>query len=202
MKEALTMMQYNPIDGNYLTRRFKEIFPSTESFIQELDSAEFPYIEEIMPQHKRAIYSLLYARYGNSCIASYDEHQFKYGLWSIIFMYGPTWVRRLGVQSELRHLTLDEISSGSKAIYNSAVNPSSAPSTATLEELNYINQQNVTKHKKGKVEAFAQYMQLLETDVTEEFIAKFKKLFITIVQPDTPLWYITTPEEQQIIDGE
>lgn len=196
------MIQYNPIDGNYLTRRFKEIFPSTESFIEELDTAEFPYIEELQPQHKTAIYSLLYARYGNSCIASYDEHQFKYGLWSIIFMYGPTWVRRLELQSELRGLSVDQIELGSKAIYNSAVNPSAAPSTATIDELNFINQQNVTKYKKGRVEALSQYMMLLETDVTEEFISRFKKLFITIVQPDTPLWYITTPEEQMIIDGE
>lgn len=199
MKEVLKMMTYNPIDGNYLTRRFKDIFPDTETFVSENQESDLSILSE---KYLSILYALLYGRYGNSCIASYDEHQFKYSMWSIIFMYGPTWVRRLEVQEELRNLDLDELQAGGKSVYNTALNPSSAPSTSSTEELNFINQQNTANHRKGKVEAFANLMTLLETDVSEEFIGKFKKLFITIVQPDYPLWYITTPEEQMIIDGE
>ena len=199
MKEVKKMYPYNPIDGNYLTRRFKEIFPDTETFVSENLDSDLKVLNE---KYLSILYALLYARYANSCIASYDEHQFKYSMWSLIFMYGPTWVRRLEVQDELRKLDIEDLRAGGKAIYNTALNPSNAPGTATTEELNYINQQNTANHKKGKVDAYANLMQLLETDVTEEFISKFKKLFITIVQPDMPLWYITTPDEQMIIDGE
>ena len=199
MKEVKKMYPYNPIDGNYLTRRFKQIFPSTEEFIAGNNESGLKVLDD---KHLGILYALLYARYANSCISSYDEHQFKYSVWSIIFAYGPTWVKRLEVQEELRKLDIEELRAGGKAIYNTALNPSTAPGTASTEELNYINQQNTTNHKKGKVEAYATLMDLLETDVTAEFISKFKTLFITIVQPDMPLWYRTTPEEQMIIDGE
>ena len=195
------MIPYNPDWGNYRTRKFKQIFPTTAIFTEELLRAEFPYIEELQPQHIRALYSLLYARYGNSSIASDDENQFKYGLWSIIFMYGPTWVRRLELQQELRHLSPEEYMAGSRAIYNTAVNPGSAPNTSTLKELPYINQQNTTNYSKSRIEGLSTLNSLLETDVTKEFIDKFKHLFITIVQPDYPLYYVTTPEEQEIIDN-
>lgn len=201
MKEVKKMYPYNPIDGNYLTRRFKEIFSSTEAFTEAYRASDLN-IESLNDQGLKYIYALLYARYGNSCIASYDENQFEYGLWSIIFMYGPSWLRRLEVQAELRSLSMDELKAGGKAIYNTAVNPGSKPGTGSTEELSFINQQNTTNHKRSTIDAYANLMQLLETDVTEEFISRFKKLFITIVQPDVPLWYITTPGEQNILDGE
>lgn len=201
MKEVLTMYPYNPIDGNYLTRRFKEIFSSTEEFITEFRASDLN-LEELTDSSLKYIYALLYAKYGNSCIASYDETQFKYGVWSRIFTHGPSWFRRLEVQAELRKLSIDDLQLGAKAVYNTALNPSSAPSTNTTEELTYINQQNTTKYKKSKLEAYAGLEELLKTDITESFISGFNKLFITIVQPDRPLWYITTPEEQMIIDGE
>ena len=193
------MYPYNPIDGNYITKSFKQIFPTTETFIAENKESDLAILTD---DQLKILFALLYARYGNSRIASYDEHQFKYKVWSIIYMYGPTWAKRLEAQKELRELSLEELQIGGKAIYNNAMNPSSAPTTDTLEELNYINQQNTTKYKKSKAEAIGILLSLLDTDVTEEFISKFKKLFITIVQPDYPLWYVTTPEEQMIIDGE
>lgn len=202
MKEVQKMLQtYNPITGNYYNRKFKEIFPSTEAFIANYRSTDLQ-LESITDDNLSVLYALLYARYGNSVIAADDETQFQYEVYSIIFMYGPTWVKRLEVQDTLRKLSIDELQLGSKAIYNTALNPSAAPTTATLTELNYINQQNTTNHKKSKLEAYGNLMALLETDVTEEFISRFKKLFMIIVQPNYPLWYITTPEEQMILDEE
>lgn len=192
---------YNPITGNYYNRKFKEIFPNTQAFIANYRSTDLQ-LESITDDNLGVLYALLYARYGNSVIAADDETQFAYEVFSIIFMYGPTWVKRLEVQDALRKLSIEDLQLGSKAIYNTALNPSTGPSTNTLTELNYINQQNTTNHKKSKLEAYGNLMALLETDVTEEFINRFKKLFMIIVQPNYPLWYITTPEEQEIIDKE
>lgn len=200
------MIPYNPmIDGNYRTRKFKQIFDDSELFAEQYGESEFVLGaagQAFSTDQLTLIYALLYSRYGNSNIASDDENQFKYKLFATIYMYAPTWLKRLEVQKALRDLSIDELQTGSKAVYNSALNPSGIPSTQSMEELNYINSQNTTNHKRSKLEAYGNLMTLLETDVTEDFINKFKKLFITIVQPDYPLWYVTTPEEQEILEGD
>ena len=134
------------------------------------------------------VYYLLYARYANSTIASISEEQFAYKVFSTIFMYGPTWEKRLEIQSKVRSLTEDEIIVGTKRIHNISMNPSIAPTTDTLDELTTINQQMTDGWKKSKLEGYGILESLLTTDVTEQFIGKFKKLFITVVEPTLPWW--------------
>lgn len=178
--------------GNFRTRTFVEIWNNEEAFANDYNNNGIPV--SISAVSLKTLFYLLYARYGNSNIASSDENQFKYKVFSTIFMYAPAWEKRLDIQKKLRELSDEEIMKGSTAIYNSALNPSTAPSTAALEELPYINQQNATKYKKAKMDAYATLYALIETDVTEELIGKFKKLFITIVEPDRALWYKTEGE--------
>lgn len=173
--------------GNFRTRTFTDIYTEFEAFKEDYETCDIPVT--LNDVNIKTLYYLLYARYGNSCIASSDETQFKYKLFSTIFMYGPAWQKRLDLQTKLMALSDDEIIRGATAIYNSAANPSTAPTTQTLEELNYINTQNTTKFKKSKVEGYSILFDIIKTDVTEEFIGKFKKLFITVVEPDYPLWY-------------
>ena len=45
------------------------------------------------------------------------------------------------------NLSEEDIRLGSKAIYNQALNPQTEPSTKSLEELTYINQQNTTTQR-------------------------------------------------------
>ena len=175
--------------GNFRTRTFADIYTELKDFKEDYVDNGIPVT--ISDANLTTLYYLLYARYGNSNIASSDETQFKYKLFSKIFMYGPAWQKRLEIQKKLMELSDDEIVKGATAIYNSALNPSQAPSTQTLEELNYINSQNTTKYKKSKLEAYAILEELIRTDVTEAFIGKFKKLFITVVEPELPLWYQT-----------
>ena len=175
--------------GNYRTRTFTDIFESFEVFEETYSDCGIP--TTISTTSLTTLYYLLYARYGNSSIASSDENQFKYKVMSTIFMYGPAWEKKLEIQKELTSMDISEATKGTTAIHNAAYNPSQQPSTQTLEELEYINQQNTTKYKKSKIEGYATLYSLIETDVTEEFIGKFKKLFITIVEPNLPLWYQT-----------
>lgn len=181
--------------GNFRTKTFANIYTELKTFQEDYADNGIP--TTISDANLTTLYYLLYARYGNSNVASSDENQFKYKLFSIIYMYGPAWQKRLEIQKKLMEMSDEEMLKGSTAIYNTALNPSQAPSTETVEELNYINSQNTTKYKKGKLEGYAALYSLIETDVTEEFIGKFKKLFITIVEPDYPLWYTTTTEGEQ-----
>ena len=89
------------------------------------------------------LYYLLYARYGNSVISSYDETQFMYKVFSTMFMYGPTWEKRLYIQGKVRTLDETQIIVGSKRINNRSYNPSIAPTTGTLDELTTVNEQIV-----------------------------------------------------------
>lgn len=175
--------------GNFRTRIFTNIYSSFEAFKEDYIGCGIP--TTLSDDNIRTLYYLLYARYGNSNIASSDENQFKYKLFSTIFMYGPAWQKRLDIQTKLIDLKEDEILTGASAIYNAAYNPDQAPTT---EELNYISSQNTTKYKKSKLEGYALLNELIKTDVTESFIGKFKKLFITIVEPDKALWYTTYSE--------
>lgn len=175
--------------GNFRTRTFSQIWNNEETFEKDYNDNGIPV--SISSVSIKTLFYLLYARYGNSSVASSDETQFKYKVFSTIFMYGPAWEKRLEIQKKLLTLTEEEIMKGSTAIYNSAINPSVEPSTETLEELPYINTQNSTKYKKSKIDAYANLYSLIETDVTEQFIGRFKKLFITVVEPTGPLWYVT-----------
>ena len=109
-------------------------------------------------------------------------------LQSIIYQYGREWKKKLEIQENVRALTVEELQKGSTSIYNHAYNPSSGPSTDTLEEVSYINDQNTSKIKRGKAEAYQLMWDLIDSDVTERFLVKFKKLFSQFPTQDVPLY--------------
>lgn len=180
--------------GSFRTHTFAQVFPSFKVFNQKCTETLIPL--KITEQSLTTLYYLLYARYGNSHIANRDQNQFIYSVFSTIFMYGPSWEKRLEVQDKLRGLTEEELLQGSEATYNHAFNPTKQlpGGTSSRDGLEYINDQNKTLYTKSKMEGYANLISLLETDVTEEFIAKFKKLFLTVVAPDYPLLYTTNNE--------
>lgn len=187
------MLPNNSYYGNYRTRTFGEIYPDVEEFILDYNTL-FP--STMKRNDLLNAYYLLCARYMNSHIINTDENQFKYKVASTIFSYGPTWAKRLEVQQILRDMPESDLIAGSKAIYNHSYNPSTAPSTSTTEELLTIDDQNTQTHKKGRLDAYNMLWNMLTTDVTSEFIDKFKKLFIQVAQPDYPLLYVSEEEEE------
>lgn len=180
----------------YSTKLFTEIWSSVEDFMEDYNHVGIP--TTISSESAQTLFFLLYARYGNNPIANYDENQFKYKVFSIIYQYGPTWEKRLEVQKKLRQISDADLLKGGKAIYNTALNPSQAPSTATLEELDYINSQNTTNYKKSAMDAYAQLWQLLDTDVTGPFISKFRVCFKIVIRPERTWIYVTEEDN----DGE
>lgn len=195
-------MIHSNLYGNYRNRRFSEIFPDADTFEAEYKESPLSSGGQAVT-NVQTVYYLLYAQYGNSPIANSDENQFKYKVWSTMFMYGPTWEKRLEVQKKLRELSLDDILTGSAAVYNKAFNDGSAPLNKAEEELKYINEQNRTLYKRSKLDAYGMLSELLRTDVTRQFIGEFKKLFMKVVTPERPLWYVTDEylSAEEIING-
>lgn len=183
----------------YDTKLFTDIYEDVDSFIEDYLEIDLGGLTVNAAQENYGLvpklFYLLYAKYGNTPIANLDENQFKYKLFSVIFMYGPAWEKRLEIQNNIKNLTADELLQGSKSIHNHAYNPSTEPSTSSLEELTYINDQNTSQYKKSKMDAYGQLWNLIATDVTSEFLNKFNVCFKKFVKPANPLIYVTDDEE-------
>lgn len=181
----------NSLYGNYRTRKFTDIFPDATTFVASYNLGITNPSYTITEAQAEFVYYLLYSKYGNSHIASSDENQFKFRLSTLIMQFGPTFFKKLQIQEELRSLSIEELQAGSFQISNHAFNPSTAPSTDSLTQLTKIDQQNTNRWQKSKPEAYNLVLALLDDDLVGDFISNFKRLFITIVEPDCPLWYVS-----------
>ena len=163
------------------------------AFLADAQASGIPL--KISEDTTRTLYWLLLAEYANSTIADDDENQFKNRVFATIFRYGPTWEKRLEIQEKLRNLTEDDLARGTKQIMNKALHPGTEPATSSLEELIQINEQNTVNVKRDKLSGYNLLMGLLETDVTAAFIDRFRKLFMTVVEPERPLLYRNVEED-------
>lgn len=135
------------------------------------------------------LYYLLWARYASSHIRSDYPQQWKMKIMMTVFEYGPTWSKRLEIQEKVRNMSDDEIQKGTIMTYNSAMNPDGAPTTETWDTLKGINSQNKNLYQRGKLDSYAYIDQILKTDVTREFVEKFKKFFDIMASPGMKLDY-------------
>jgi len=168
------------------SRKFCDIFPDVDTFVDGYTNSKLSEVNTV--SNPELVYYLLYARYANWYIIPVDENQWKYKVYSTMFMYGPTWEKRLDMQKRIRELTEDDIRRGSKRIDNLSYNPSTSPSNDSMEPLDTINQQHFNGWEKSPLEGYANLEMLLETDVSEEFIGKFKKLFTRVQRAHTVLY--------------
>ena len=295
---------------NYDTKLMTEIWDDSAKFVYDYKHVGIP--TTISDANATTLFYLLYARYGNNPIANYDENQFKYKMFSVIFQYGPTWEKRLSVQETLRGMSLSDLiddgqlseasssqgttsqtSSGTNGntrtlntqeantgtqavahtgtvrtigdndvqnsgndtvIDNHAFNPGTAPANNAFDPLAYINEQKAQKVTKGtkseqdtdstttynntdtttnnlnkadtgtitdagttsgtvsgtdsksdsmtrtltagKLKAYEKLLELLDSDVTGEFISKFKICFKQFVIPERTWVYMTEEDEE------
>ena len=308
----------------YDTKLMTDVWSDASGFLTDYQNAGIP--TTISNRNPTTLYYLLYAKYGNTPIANYDENQWKYKMFSVIFQYGPTWEKRLDIQTTLRGLQLSDLlddgsyralssQSGSETssktgsdnntrtlnttekntgtsslantgtdttastgtqsvtrtgtvgttgetedIKNHAFNPSTAPAQNAYSPLSYINEQHATKNDvnstvtnnltdtttndlenqtthnttstttndlsrsdtgtikddrtvsdtvnaentsqnetttvmtAGKLKAYEKLLELLDTDVTGDFINKFKVCFKQFVMPERHMIYVTEEE--------
>lgn len=176
----------------YNTPTFSDIYPSYNDFsndYNEIMNLMFPTETIITENSKQKLFYLLYSTYSNNPITHLDVNQWKFKLFGIIGQYAPMWERKLSIQKSLRNLTDAELIVGAKQIYNHAFNPSTAPSTSDIEELEYINDQNTAIHKKSKMEGYSILWSLLRADETKELLNKFQKCFSRFVANQRPIIY-------------
>lgn len=179
------------------TKIFTEVWEDVEEFRQDYEESGIyaNVANRLDDDHVSLLYYLLYARYGNSSIANLDENQFKYKVFTVIFQYGPTWVRKLDIQSSLRALTETDIIQGSKAVNAHAYAMGDDGINAT-DDPTKIDQKTSVTYSKSKLEGYATLVELLETDVTGQFLDRFKPLFAKFIYTKPDL-FITIEEEEE-----
>ena len=180
----------------YQTQQFSDLYPTVDLFIADYKNQNPEFVNGIptiiTDANATTLYYLLYSKFGNSHIANFDLNQFKYRLFGLIFQYGPTWERKLGIQASLRSLQEADLITGSKTINSHAYNPSTEVEGGPNpdgDEITTINEQTKSRTIKSKLDGYAYLWDLLTNDVTEEFLNKFKQLFLVVVEPQKPLWY-------------
>lgn len=172
------------------TLKFREVYNNVTDFYNDYTTMGIP--TTITQTNLNTLFYLLYAKFGNSHFANEDLVQSKLKIFSTIFKYGPTWEKKLSIQTDIRALSLDDLQEGAKQIVNHANNPNTAPSTSALEELEFIDEQHQTNYKRNKIDAYNSLWSMLATDVTEEFLNKFRNIFMFVTNEQDV--YIYTEE--------
>lgn len=179
---------------------FSDLWSTKEDFIKTYEEIGLPQ-DEVNTDTLGLVYILLLGRFADSVIKPYNVNGgFKVRFMTRVWQYAPAWKKELEIQKKLRSLSIEdgsEIYIGGSAIYNTALNPGTNPGTQTLEELDFINSQNVTKYKKSKLEGLAMLTDLLKNDVTNQFLSRFDDLFKTIVYSGRELLYQNYNEGEQ-----
>ena len=184
---------------------FSNLWSTQEEFIQAYKDVGFPQTYDggnyVTDDDLKLIWLLLIGRFADSTIKPFNTYgAFQVRFMSRVWQHAPAWKKKLDIQNKLRSLSLEDgspIYDGSKALYNSALNPSTIPGADTNEELNFINSQNVTKYKKSKLEGLAILSDLFKNDVTEEFLRRFDDFFKTILYTGIEYKYATYPNEYE-----
>lgn len=177
----------------YNTVTFCNVWDSASKFVQDCKEADISL--KIKEASCFDLYYLLYAKYGNNPIANFDITQFKYKVFTTIFKFGGEWEKKLEIQDKLRSMSEDDIMKGNSGVYNHANNPSVAPSTGHTEELGYVDDQSVSKQKRGKIEAYEFLWTVLDSSITDDFLKKFEPCFAKFVDRNVEAVYCTDDED-------
>lgn len=178
----------------YNTKLFCDIWDDADEFLIDMKASPI-YQSEINDNNYKFIFYLLFQKYGNNPIATFNDEQFKLKIATGIYSYAPTFFKKRDIQKELRALDLDELQNGFKSIQNRALNDATQPTTDTDEDLGYINEQIVNKGKRSKADAYAFLWGLLRNDLIDEFLDKFKKYFCKVVDSQRAIIYTDIEEE-------
>lgn len=177
MPDSGSLELYAP-EYNHAT--YDDIFPDSASFVSKLRATGILTASEITDAFLGRLFVMLYAKHGTDPIKSSNTNQWVFKVALTTESYAPAFLKREDIQKKLRALSDDDMREGFKNIYNRALNPSTTPSTDNTNELPYITQQDVNKGKKSKIDAYASLWDMLRTDVIEEFLKKYDKLFSSV----------------------
>lgn len=170
-------------------KTFSDIWPTYDDMNTDLTTFSFFKPSDNDDTYLQLAYYLVLAKYGDTPISGFrDETRWKLRFFSVLKSYFTEWHQKLIIQDRVVKMTTEELQQGSKAIFNSALNPNTSPSTGSMEELDYINSQNTENRKRSEADALTLKWQLLSSDLNDWFVSKFTPLFSKFIATDVPLY--------------
>lgn len=171
-------------NNNSATSRFREVFTTADTFISLF--RESPLNEaKLSDETLKKIYYELYAEYGDSYFRATNDYRNQLKTFSILQNEGLVYQKKLEIQNNLINMSLSELMEEGISISNYAENPGDDATTmiddySGEDFIKYVNNQNVVKNKKSKLDAYKSQLYAIR-NVTTEFIKKFSVLFETIL---------------------
>lgn len=165
-----------------------QCYPTYEDFKDSFDTLQLNYIPFKNESFLRHIYIVLMGEYMTSPIKSYSPEQFEIKLMTIVADRGPEYERLLDIQKDLLSMSPEDLSLAQEAIYNTALNPAKSL-TKDDEIIRTVNQQNTTRQKRGKLNAYAALTELMDSNITKRFLKYFDHLFKTVLTGTEVLYF-------------
>lgn len=177
---------------SYATPKFSDLWQSALEFTEDMHPlmTEGFDTELTAAQCNRLFYELS-ARYTDGHIRYTNIMQFKLKLGALLSTYGPLYFQQLALIKDASSRTIEDYLRDGKVLTAVADNNNSMPAVGSENELPYTNAQSVTNSTRAIDVALSVKRGLLRDEVSNAFYNRFKELFISILIPQTPLWFVT-----------
>lgn len=175
-----------------ITFYFSDVFPTFEDFKSAITDYTNVDVED---DFLNILYTKFNIKYQVSNIRFTIKEMFLYQFCSIFDNEFSKFKRRFDINQKLKNMTLDNIKIISEAVANFSETPNfklEKPSDA----VDYINNQTASFGKIGDLEAYLKQLDALMTEGYEEFIDKFKELFVAFAFDD-PIYYCEGENENE-----
>lgn len=182
--------EFNYLGQTYPTMTLADIFPKFADLSTFYTQTGLPNrFLDYQDYNLETAYFMLMSEFASAHIKSTSVDLFKLRFAKLLFEYVPVWQREMYFQSKLLTMSDEELIKGSRTVHNHANHPGSVPSTASLEELTYIDNQTTSNYVKNVPEAIREHIYSINYNPTEEFINKFRGLFSDVMYSSTTHYY-------------
>lgn len=177
MNKTLKEIWNSPVD---FWEEFSETLLGREISPQPPEDPTEEYNPEIEPKVVQKYFFMIYAKYANSTIVGSDEDQWKDRFFLTFYEFAPAYQQKYKVQKRLRTMSEEDMLKGAIQKTTHGFNPSTDITGNTDTEITTVNDQNLLKYTKGTLDGYNNLLELLKSDVTDQFVSKFKPLFIKV----------------------
>lgn len=192
---------------NPITKRFIDAFPKFKAdngedvkyFYETWQNSPF-YDSNLTENDLKDIYNHLLAQYYNWHYVYMDDLGIALNTMHIIHDYYPNCKERLSLVSQLRALTVDDFAKSGININSQGSNPKTATDMDALIDL--VDSQNASFQLRSEEGAIRAKFNSLYDGVMDEFIDRFKDLFVKLYNGVNSYIYQNPLEEEVEEDGD
>lgn len=185
-----------------ITKRFIDAFPEFEDtedtgvdyFWETWQKSPF-YMATLTKDDLKEIYNHLLAAYYNWHYVYMDDLGIALNTMHIIHDYYPNCKERLSLVSQIRGLTVDEFAKSGIQITSQGSNPKTATDMDELIDL--VDSQNASFQLRSQEGAIRAKFNALYDGVMDDFIARFKDLFVKLYNGVNSYLYKNPIEEEE-----